>query len=237
MVVSWFSGGVSSFIATFIYGKTDRIIYTHIDDQHPDTLRFKNDCERYLKREIEFIQSAYKSTSEVFAAFKFIKMKKYAPCTEVLKRRIRKEFELQTTESLTYIWGLDCKERDRAERLVEANPNQNHIFPLIERNLTKQDCHGMLQDLKIAHPKMYDMGYPNNNCIGCVKGGMGYWNKIRIDFPEVFTQRAAEERKYNSRCLKECFLDELDPGRGNMSTEIFPECSLFCYVESRILKG
>lgn len=31
---------------------------------------------------------------------------------------------------------------------------------------------------------MYDLGYANNNCIGCVKGGIGYWNKIRIDFPE-----------------------------------------------------
>ncbi len=37
---------------------------------------------------------------------------------------------------------------------------------------------------------MYDLGYPNNNCIGCVKGGMGYWNKIRKDFPEVFQKRA-----------------------------------------------
>ena len=37
-----------------------------------------------------------------------------------------------------------------------------------------------------ARPLMYDLGYPNNNCIGCVKGGMGYWNHIRKDFPEVF---------------------------------------------------
>ena len=33
------------------------------------------------------------------------------------------------------------------------------------------------------------MGYNNNNCIGCIKGGMGYWNKIRVDFPEVFEKR------------------------------------------------
>ena len=32
---------------------------------------------------------------------------------------------------------------------------------------------------------MYDLGYPNNNCIGCIKGGMGYWNRIRKDFPDI----------------------------------------------------
>lgn len=58
---------------------------------------------------------------------------------------------------------------------------------------------------------MYDLGYPNNNCVGCVKGGMGYWNKIRVDFPEVFERRARQEREIGHSCIKGVFLDELDP--------------------------
>ena len=38
----------------------------------------------------------------------------------------------------------------------------------------------------IKLPKMYRLGYRNNNCIGCVKGQQGYWNKIRRDFPDTF---------------------------------------------------
>ena len=41
MVVSWFSAGVSSFIATYIERENiNKILYTHIDDQHEDTMRF-----------------------------------------------------------------------------------------------------------------------------------------------------------------------------------------------------
>jgi len=84
---------------------------------------------------------------------------------------------------------------------------------------------------------MYDLGYPNNNCIGCVKGGMGYWNKIRIDFPDVFEQRAKEERLIGHSCIKGCFLDELDPNRGR-NIEIFPECGIACELLTSInMKG
>lgn len=82
---------------------------------------------------------------------------------------------------------------------------------------------------------MYELGYPNNNCIGCVKGGMGYWNNIRKDFPEVFESRAKLERDVGYSMLKDnygkpVFLDELDPNRGNMNTEIFPGCGIMCYL-------
>lgn len=81
---------------------------------------------------------------------------------------------------------------------------------------------------------MYEMGYPNNNCIGCVKGGMGYWNRIRNDFPEVFKARAELERKVGMTMLKDrngfIYLDELDPDRGNINTEIFPDCTIQCQL-------
>ena len=75
---------------------------------------------------------------------------------------------------------------------------------------------------------MYDLGYPNNNCIGCVKGGMGYWNRIRRDFPEVFERMAGIEREIGHSCINGVYLDELEPNRGNMNTEVFPECSFAC---------
>lgn len=82
---------------------------------------------------------------------------------------------------------------------------------------------------------MYDMGYPNNNCIGCIKGGMGYWNHIRKDFPEILKKRARLEREVGYSILKESdgtplYLDELAEDRGNMNLEVFPECSIMCYL-------
>lgn len=234
MIVSWFSAGVSSFIASYLEkGNIDKIIYTHIDDQHPDTTRFLKDCEKALGKEIEIMQSTYKSVNNVIRQFRFINSPYGAKCTDVLKKRVRKKWEhTHRNESLTYIWGYDVCERNRAERLQESMPQFEHKFPLIERQLTKEDCHGILRELGIKRPKIYDLGYKNNNCVGCVKGGMGYWNRIRVDFPEVFNERAKLERVIGASCIKGVYLDELEPTRGRYEDEIMEECNLICQIQS-----
>lgn len=232
--VCWISAGVSSFIAGYLERDTiDKFIYIDIDDQHSDSERFVKDCEKVLGKEIEKIKSPYGSVENACRAAGFIKrqVNGYAICTDWLKKRIRKEWEYEHGDyDLTYVWGFDCTEKHRAERLLEAMDGFNHQFPLIERGLTKADAHGISFSLGVKRPFMYDLGYNNNNCIGCVKGGMGYWNKIRVDFPEVFESRAKLERDIGYSILKECFLDELEPTRGRMSDEILEECGIFCML-------
>ena len=153
---------------------------------------------------------------------------------------MRKAWEEQHKDcELTYVWGFDLKEKARAERTIEANPQAKHEFPLIEKQLSKEDVHGLFErTFDFARPQMYEMGYPNNNCIGCIKGGMGYWNRIRKDFPEVFESRAKLERLVGYSILKDgngtpIYLDELEPFRGNMNTEVFPDCSIMCYLAEK----
>ena len=237
MKICWISAGVSSFIAGYLVRNTvDEFIYTHIEDQEEDSLRFIKDCEKALGKPIKILTSEYKNVENVIRQFRYINGPHFAPCTNVLKKRVRKEYEYKLKESgitdITYVWGFDCskRERARAERTIESMPDFKHEFPLIENNLTKEDAHGLLKELGIARPKMYDLGYRNNNCIGCVKGGMGYWNKIRKDFPEVFKARAKLERDIGHSCLKECFLDELDPHRGRIEDEVMEDCSIMCQL-------
>ena len=234
MLVSWFSTGVSSFIATYIERDSiDRIIYTHIEDQHEDTMRFLKDCERVLGKEIEILQSPYKNVENVVKQFRFINSPYGAKCTQILKKRVRKEWEYEHKgEDLTYIWGYDLSEKNRADRILESMPLFNHRFPLIERQLTKEDCHGILRELGIKRPMMYDLGYRNNNCIGCVKGGMGYWNRIRKDFPEVFKARAELEREIGASCISGIYLDELNPNRGRLEEEVMEECNIICQISA-----
>lgn len=158
-------------------------------------------------KKIEILKSPYETVENACLAGGIIRhVNGFAPCTSYLKQRVRKEWEYKYKKyDITYVWGFDVNEKHRAERLIEFNPGFNHEFPLIDRQLTKQEAHGMCCELGIKRPLMYDLGYNNNNCIGCVKGGMGYWNKIRVDFPEVFEKRAKLERKLNCRILKECF--------------------------------
>lgn len=241
--VCWISAGISSFMAGYLAGDVDEWIYIDISDQHSDSIRFIKDCEKAIGKEIEVMKSSeYGSVEDCVRTFGGFRNSGngFAPCTNWLKKRVRKKWEAQHKDyELTYVWGFDLKEKSRAERTIEANPQADHEFPLIDRQLSKEDVHGLFERIfDFARPQMYEMGYPNNNCIGCIKGGMGYWNHIRKDFPEVFESRAKLERLVGYSILKDSsgnpiYLDELEADRGNMNTEVFPDCSIMCYLAEK----
>ena len=182
------------------------------------------------------MQSRFKNVENVCRYYNYVSSVTGAKCTDTLKRQVRIEFEYNhdDDESLTYIWGMDATEIDRAERIKQVMPKQTHRFPLIERNIYKQEAHGICNELCLKRPIMYDLGYNNNNCIGCLKGGMWYWNKIRKDFPEVFKARAKLERELHNTILykdgKPLYLDELDPEAGYKHDEISTECNVVCQL-------
>jgi hypothetical protein len=246
--VSWFSAGVSSAVATRLaIESVDEIIYTHIEDQHPDTLRFVKDCESWFGKSITILQSPYKSVENAVRGAGgrgYINGPVGAPCRRFLKKRVRKEWETDHADlfPLRYVWGMDAGERDRAERLRETMPEFEHSFPLIERGIGKSEAHEILAASGIKRPAMYELGYHNNNCVGCVKGGIGYWNKIRVDFPDVFSARAKLERDVGASMLKTkppkgekakpIFLDELDPDAGRHEGPICDDCGIMCELQA-----
>lgn len=130
-------------------------------------------------------------------------------------------------------------EVNRALRWKEQQ-TPNCVFPLIYKGYDKQRCLIELKKVGIEIPEMYRLGYHNNNCIGCFKGGMGYWNKIRKDFPEVFEAVSKVEQETKHTCLKkngeQLYLKDLDPEDGNHTDLEIPDCGLFCDLEMGGLK-
>jgi len=233
--VTWFSAGVSSAVATKLaIDDIDEIIYIHIEDQHEDTMRFVKDCEEWFGKPITILQSPHKCIDNVVNSKGWINGPYGAACSRVLKKLVRVEWEynLPLDEKVTYIWGMDLAETKRADRLVDTMTKFKHRFPLIEKRLSKAHAHEILKASGIKRPKMYELGYHNNNCVGCVKGGMGYWNKIRIDFPKVFKSRCELERKIGASCINGVYLDELDTDRGRHNAPIVDDCGIFCELEA-----
>lgn len=214
----------------------DKWIYIDVADQHPDSMRFIRDCESSMDITIEILRSEkYKDVADVCRQHRMINSPWGAACTGMLKKAVRKQWECEQYEKgitdLTYIWGYDVEEKKRAERIKESFPEFKHEFPLIDKGLSKEAVHGLFDRMfDFPRPKMYDMGYSNNNCVGCVKGGMGYWNKIRKDFPEVFKARAELEREIGHSCMNGIFLDELKPDAGKMEMEIMTDCDILCHL-------
>jgi hypothetical protein len=240
IVVSWWSGGLTSAVACRLAiekYKNVKLVYIETGSHHEDTLRFKKDCEKWYGQEIEIIQNKkYDDVIDVILSTKYVNGAGGARCTKELKKDVRLKYE-KTINISHQVWGyeFDAKEINRAIRTQEQYPNTRPLFPLIENKLTKRECAGIVTGAGIELPKMYQLGYNNNNCIGCVKGGAGYWNKIRVDFPSVFTAMAQVEREVNATCLKNedgrIFLDELHPSSGNPTELVLPECGLFCQVD------
>jgi hypothetical protein len=239
--VSWFSAGVSSAVATKLaIADIDEVIYTHIDDQHPDTLRFVRDCAEWFGKPITILQSPYKTVRAAIRAggSRFINSPSGANCTRWLKRRVRKEWEAEHIDpewdTLRYVWGMDSSEENRCERLRGSMPQQEHVFPLVEEKKAKKEAHEILRASGVKRPIPYDLGFHNNNCRVCVKGGMGYMNLCRKVYPEEFAERAKDERACGASCINGVFLDELDPERGRHEGPICDDCGIMCELQRLI---
>lgn len=235
-VVCWFSAGAASAVASKLAlaaGGPDVVVaYTDPGSEHPDNERFLSDCERWLGRPISRLRSdRYRDTWQVWEERRFLVGPTGALCTAELKKRVRFGFERPDD---VQVFGYTAEEGRRAARFREQNPGVDLWCPLIDRGLTKADCLGLLQRAGIELPAMYRLGYHNNNCIGCPKGGMGYWNKLRRDFPATFTRMSRLERDLGHSILSDnegpVWLDQLDPARGNHDDEPDIECSLLCAI-------
>ncbi len=122
--------------------------------------------------------------------------------------------------------------RDRAEALAEHYPELTVRFPLIERGLTKAACLDMIGRAGIEPPLTYALGFPNANCLPCVKAtSPAYWALVRREFPEVFGRMVDLSRQMNVKLTRlkgaRAFIDEI-PADHPVSQPIAPECDLLC---------
>lgn len=238
-VLCWFSCGSASAVAAKLavqkHGSAAEILYCDtLAYEHPDNSRFMADVSRWIGSPITILKSAkYSDIFDVFEKTKYLVGPRGARCTVELKKRVRMEY--QRPDDI-HVFGFTADESKRIERFKQQNFELCE-FPLQENAITKAMCHQIISDAGIDRPALYRMGYKNNNCIGCVKGQAGYWNKIRVDFPEAFKRMAAMERKLGIAInksyagdgkRKKVYLDELpvDAGRGMKEKDI--ECGVIC---------
>ena len=236
MIISWFSGGITSAVATKIAQnlyEDVRPVFIETGGHHADMPRFLADCEKWFGTKIEIIQDKrHKDHIDLISKGTYVNGPKGAECSRTLKKRVRQGF----TKGLSFdgqVFGFEFakSEINRALRFKDQNPDTKPLYPLIEKRLNKEGCFAIIEKAGIDRPTMYKLGYANNNCVGCVKGGKGYWNKIRKDFPETFERMSKVERDIGGTCIKGVYLDELKPEAGRNEPMIQAECDLFCEVE------
>jgi hypothetical protein len=245
-IVCWFSCGAASAVAAKLAivenaGRLPLVVARCIvREEHEDNERFAADCERWFGVPItNLIAEEYDgSVDAVIERRKYLSGIEGAPCTLLLKKEVRQRFERPTDR---HIFGYCAEEQGRWDDFLDAN-NIDATSPLIERGLRHEDALAMVERAGIKLPVMYEMGYPHNNCIGCLKAsGAGYWNKIRADFPARFNKLATKSRALGARLTRNqqderIFLDELQPGWGNIKDEPSVQCGIFCHMAEQEYK-
>ena len=240
-IAVWFSCGAASAVAAKktleIYGDTHRIsvINNPVQEEDEDNLRFLKDVEEWLGVSIQSaINPKYPDHScrDVWQDRKFMSGPMGAPCTLELKKKARQVWERDNSPDYTVL-GFTAEEGHRAERF-KLTERDSLLTPLIDLNLTKQDCFDIVLNAGINLPRIYSKGFPNANCVGCVKAtSPTYWNLVRKEYPDVFQDRADQSREIGAKLVQlkgeRVFLDELpETAKGRPLKNYDFECGLFC---------
>jgi len=240
-IAVWFSCGAASAVAAKKtverYGATHtiRVLNNPVVEEDNDNRRFLKDVEAWIGVEIESVVSArYPNASAVtvWEKRKFMSGPMGAPCTQELKKFARQEWEKRNHVNW-HVLGFTADEKKRHDRFVLTE--RSNVLPvLIDEGITKARCFSILQLANIELPRIYSMGYPNANCIGCVKATSAtYWSHVKEKHPDVFAARAEQSRRLGAKLVrhngKRLFLDELPIGaKGRSMKGMDFECGLFC---------
>ncbi len=241
MIAVWFSCGAASAVAAHEtirrYGATHeiRVVNNPVVEEDKDNRRFLLDVSQWLGVTIEIAtHDKYPNASavEIWEKRKFMSGPTGAPCTILLKKEARQQWELRNPAEW-HVLGFTVDEKARHHQFTLTE--RSNVLPvLIEAGLTKNDCGKIITDAGIKLPDVYGRGYPNANCIGCVKAtSPTYWNHVRRDNPGVFFDRMAQSRRLGARLVRykneRIFLDELpEDAVGKPMKSMTIDCGIFC---------
>lgn len=236
--------GVASVIAAMFYLKEEPealLVTCRTGSEDDDNLRFHADVQRRLNREIVELKSLeFEDTMHVWKKKRYISGIAGAPCTGDLKIWPRMQYQLPDD---VHVFGYtaDGNDQKRFRNFLTNYPDTAALAPLIERGITKANCRALMQDMGIAEPRSYDMGFPNANCLkyGCGKAtSPGYWALHRIHFPEGHAEMARFSREIGCRLVElngeRIFLDEL-PADFPPRDAVAPACDFLCHINGQDL--
>lgn len=201
-VIAWVSAGAASAIAAKLtqrkYGGDVVYAYCETGGEHPDNERFLGDLMRWLNAELVRLKSdKFEDTWQVWEDRSYLSGIEGAPCSGYLKFEPRVAFQRPGD---LHVFGYTTDRLDvvRANRLRLNWPDMKIETPLIDAGLDKRACLQMIENAGIDVPVLYKLGFPNNNCIPCVKASSpAYWALVRLHFPAEFARMAALARELN----------------------------------------
>jgi hypothetical protein len=189
------SGGTASAVAAdraiARYGR-DAVTLWFADTswEDEDLYRFVADCMGRWGGELITHRDG-RTPLQVAEDEKMIPNQHIAICSRVLKQEPFRAFLKTVPKPVTVLLGLDWREQHRHEaprRNYEQIEGVTVDYPLMWKPYG-YDYSAVVRSWGIEPPRLYDYGFPHNNCGGrCVRQGMAEWRRLRVAFPERFAE-------------------------------------------------
>ena len=218
--VVMFSGGISS------WGAAKRVAEKHgnvsalfcdtkIEDE--DLYRFLDDAEANLGIPIYRIQDG-RTPFEVFKDVGYMGNSRIDPCSKILKRQLADAWlkERYSPDEVVVYVGIEWTEIHRFERLAERKKPWIYSAPLCDYpRLEKQQLIEMAQAEGLKVPRLYEYGFPHNNCGGfCIRSGQAQFKRLHDTFPERYAEfEEAEQDVFKSIGKAHPFLRKVIDGK------------------------
>lgn len=136
---------------------------------------------------------------EVFEDVRMIGNSRIDPCSRILKRELLDKWRdknCMPEDTIVYV-GIDWTEKHRLDRLQERVKPWKYEAPFCAPPYRLKS--EMLKDLEsrgIKRPRLYDMGFPHNNCGGfCIKAGHSAFRLLLKNMPERYAEHEAHEAR------------------------------------------
>lgn len=241
-VVGWFSCGAASAVAMKLMLRKypdALIVYCHTGSEDPDNERFMRDCEKWFGREVTVIKSEkYDSTWAVWEGESYLAGPDGASCTRALKVKPRLAFQ-QPGDVHVFGYTADPPDQRRA-KMFKLNFSELLVkTPLIDDGLTKAGCRATLKRAGLREPRTYAEGFPNANCMPCVKAqSPAYWALVRLKRPDEFARMVELSRRLGVRLAKmkgeRVFIDDIPADHPVTGAEV-PSCDFMCIIAEHFI--
>lgn len=191
-----FSGGVGSWAAA--RRVADRYGTEGLTLLFADTLGEDEDLYRFLPEAAADVGGTLvrvadgRTIWEVFRDERYLGNTRVDPCSKILKRQQLDRWREENCdpEHTTVYIGIDWTEEHRLEGVRARLPRWTVEAPMCEAPyLSKADMLGLLRERGIRPPRLYEMGFPHNNCGGfCVKAGQAHFAHGLKMLPERYAE-------------------------------------------------
>ena len=196
-----FSGGWCSFWAAKRvvdqHGPTDvTLLFADTIIEDPELYLFNAKASALLGVPITRVSKEL-TPWQLFRQQGMIANNRFPICSIYLKREVLDgwiETSCDPAQTTIYL-GFDWTEQHRLDHIRKSRPEWSFEAPMIEAPIWDK-CRMQSEALKLGFmlPKLYELGFPHNNCGGrCVRAGISHWVHLWNTLPERYLEWEREE--------------------------------------------